>query len=111
MIAKIVGASQEYEEEVRFLIDLNDYEAYNRSVATHNWRNSEGECVLTWFDTRYYPEDGIDAIYLPIDENTDIVFDFVDESSLLNEYIEKQNIDISYIEWLEKEILNLRKAK
>ncbi|MCY7900531.1 hypothetical protein [Bacillus inaquosorum] len=107
MMGKIIGASIEYEDSVRFLIDLNPFEAYNRSVARHDWRDDEGNCVLTWFDTSFYPKNGIEAIYLPINEKTEIVFDFTEEDSLLNEYA-KITQEISYVEWLENEVKQLR---
>ncbi|WP_143261059.1 hypothetical protein [Bacillus paralicheniformis] len=107
MMGKIVGASIEYEDSVRFLIDLNPFETYNRSVAHHDWRDEEGNCVLTWFDTPFYPKNGIEAIYLPINEKTEIAFDLIEEGSLLNEYA-KNSQEISYVEWLENEVKRLR---
>ncbi|CDH95480.1 hypothetical protein CHR37_05405 [Bacillus velezensis] len=106
MMGKIVGASIEH-DEIKFLLDLNPFEAYNRSVARHDWRDDEGNCVLTWFDTSFYPKNGIEAIYLPINERTEIAFDFTEEDSLLNEYA-KVPPEISYVEWLENEVKQLR---
>ncbi|MGG1453429.1 hypothetical protein ABE325_21205 [Bacillus licheniformis] len=107
MMGKIVGASIEYEDSIRFLIDLNHFEAYNRSVAHHDWKDDEGKSVLTWFDTPFYPKNGIEAIYLPINGITENVFDFIEEDSLLNEYA-KNTQEISYVEWLENEVKHLR---
>lgn len=107
MIGKIAGASIDHEDSIRFLIDLNPFEEYNRSVAHHDWRDKEGNCVLTWFDTSFYPKDGIESIYLPIYEETENVFDFIEEGSLLNEYA-KTSQEISFVTWLENEVKQLR---
>lgn len=109
MMGKIIGASIEY-NEIKFLLDLNPFESYNRSVARHDWRDDEGNSVLSWFDTSFYPKNGIAAIYLPISEETEIAFDFIEEDSLLNEYAKntKDTKDISYVEWLENEVKQLR---
>ncbi|CAI8768527.1 hypothetical protein CHCC14809_2318 [Bacillus licheniformis] len=106
MMGKIIGASIEY-NEIKFLLDLNPFESYNRSVARHDWRDDEGHSVLSWFDTSFYPKNGIAAIYLPISEETEIAFDFIEEDSLLNEYA-KVPQEISYVEWLENEVKQLR---
>ncbi|MEA1004969.1 hypothetical protein U6X16_04550 [Bacillus velezensis] len=106
IMGKIIGVSIEY-DEIKFLLDLNPFESYNRSVARHDWRDDEGNNVLSWFETSFYPKNGIVAIYLPIDEKTEIAFDFIEQDSLLNEYA-KNTQDMSYVEWLENEVKQLR---
>lgn len=109
MVGKIIDVSIEFEDSYRFLVDMNDYEAYNRSVAPMEWKDKNGEATLTWFDTKYYPEDGIEAMYLPSSDifDTKEVFDFIEENTLFQEYVDSKS-DISYVEWLESELIKYK---
>lgn len=104
MMGRIVGATIEY-DAVRFLVDMNDFDAHNRSVAEYNWFDKDGKATLTWFDTIFYPKDGKEVIYIPPD--AEIPFEFVEDNTLLNEYIQS-NSDSNYTHWLEKLVLELR---
>lgn len=109
MMAKIIDANIEDEDSVRFLLDLNDFETHNRSVASHDWRDENGECRLTWFDTIFYPKDGKEVIYLPVNKDVEEAFNLVNDTSLLFEYMQSPTSkETTYIEWLENEVHKLR---
>lgn len=108
MMGKIVQATQEYEDSYRFLLDLNGFEEHNKSVASRDWRDSSGEPKLTWFETSFYPKDGIEAVYLPI--NIELPLEIIEDNSLLSEYLSSQST-FSYVEWLEEQIKILRSEK
>lgn len=105
MIGEITYADQEYDDSYRFRLDLNNYEAHNKSVAQRDWRDSEGNATLTWFDTIYYPEDGIEYVYLPLEAEAPL--DILEGDSLLVEYVNEKS-DKSYVRWLEEKVNNYR---
>lgn len=111
MIGRITGVSIEFEDSYRFLVDLNDYEAHNRSVALYDWKDKNGNPTLTWFDTVYYPKDGIEVMYLPGDYSFNIedVFDFVEENSLFQEFLNSKT-NLTYVEWLEIELIKSKSS-
>jgi len=65
--------------DIRFEFDFNEFEMCNRMVAKLKWRDKNGNLALTWMDTLYYPEDGIDVMYLP--EDAEIPFEVIDKNS------------------------------
>lgn len=46
-----------------FEIDLKPWDSYNRATASHDWPNpTTGKDDLTFFESEYYPKDGIVCI-------------------------------------------------
>lgn len=105
MMGKIIGVSQQYDDSYRFLMDLKGFESHNESVAKRDWFNKDNEPKLTWMETSFYPEDGIEAVYIPL--NTEIPFEIIEQDSLLAEYLSIGS-EKSYIEWLETTVKELR---
>lgn len=105
MMCRIIGAEIEYVDSIRCHIDLNGFEEYNKSVASRDWRDENGEPRLTWFETSHYPKDGFTEIYLPLKEI--LPLEIVEEHSLLSEYV-LTNCKKTYPEWLEEQVLHLR---
>ena len=62
------------EKSLHLIFDLSGFETYNRSVATHDWLDDNGKPTLTWFDTEWYPSNGICDIYIPntLDDNIEL---------------------------------------
>ncbi|MCA1066026.1 hypothetical protein QTG56_25955 (plasmid) [Rossellomorea sp. AcN35-11] len=108
MIGKVIGVTQEYDDSFRFLVDLNDFVEQNKSVASTNWYDSNGDPRLTWFDTDRYPKDGIEAVYFPVEREVPV--EFIEDTSLMNEYLATDQ-RCGYINWLEKEVIKLRGSK
>lgn len=104
MIGRVINVSIEYEDSYRLLIDLNGHEEYNKSIALYDWKDDKGELTKSWFDTPYYPEDGIDSAYFPMD--IDIPFEVISENSIFSRYLESKEGE-SYIDWLENRVKDL----
>lgn len=104
MMGKVVNVGMEYDDSYRLLIDMNEYEKHNKSVAQYDWRDDKGELTLSWFDTKYYPEDGIEALYIPLKGKAP--FEVVNENYLFSNYL-KSNYD-SYVEFLEDTVQELK---
>lgn len=103
MIGQVIDVSIAYEDSYRVLIDLNEYEDHNKSVAIYDWKDDNGELTKSWFDTSYYPKDGIEQLYFPL--NIETPFEILDENSLFLEYLGSKGMN--YVEWLENYILTL----
>ncbi len=106
MLAKVKGAAITDDGEIEILLDLNPFIGHNKSVAHPNFYNNKGEAVLTWFETGFYPDNGIYLIGFL--EDADLPFEFTENNSLLNEYV-VDGSDKGYVEWLEMKVQELRK--
>lgn len=105
MIGKVVDVKIEYEDSYCLLIDMNGYEKHNKSVASYDWFDEEGIAKVTWFDTKYYPKDGVEPLYLPFDG--DIPFEIINQNYLFSNYL-KSGSDKTYVEFLENLVMELR---
>lgn len=105
MIARIKTMCIEDQESYKVVFDLNGYENHNKSVALVDWKDENGELTLTWFETKWYPNNGIITFY--VGNNDECPFEIVEENSLFGEYV-SLNLNISYIEWLESKVIKLQ---
>lgn len=110
MRCKIIKASKEHGNLIRFEIDLKGFEDYNKSVARANWFDENGEPRLTWFETDKYPKDGIDAIYIDIEADAPFILVKNESIELFNQYLNSKS-QLSYIEWLEETIIKIKEKK
>lgn len=78
MIAKIISIEEDSDDDqtLHLIFDISGYEDHNRSVAAHNWIDENGKPTLTWFDTQWYPKDGICNVY--VNGNMDSEIDLFD---------------------------------
>jgi len=106
MLGRIVAVNQEYEDSFRFMVDLNDFKPHNQSVASTDWLDEEGKPTRTWFQTPYYPKDGIEPVYLSV--NTEAPLSIIENDSLFGKYIASR-LEVTYVKWLEEQVLSLRK--
>jgi hypothetical protein len=86
-------------ESVRLVFDLNDFEVHNRSVAKATWFDADHNPTLTWFESNFYPEDGLDTLW--VDLISDVPFEIVNEK--VQRYLASGST-LSYVEWLEQQI-------
>jgi hypothetical protein len=86
----------------KFVVDISGYEDYNKSVARNIWvADSNGEYTKTWFESGFYPKDGLYDIWaMNYQSCIDAGFDFV-ENKLYLRYIESKT-ELSYLQWLEE---------
>lgn len=105
MIGKVIDVYMEDDDSYCLLVDMNGYEKHNKLVAVHNWEDDKGEFTLSWFDTKYYPKNGIEALYVPLNHN--VPFEIINPSYLFSNYL-KDKSNKTYVEFLEDIILDLR---
>ena len=106
LMAKIVGYHKN--DDINFIVvmcDLKPYEKYNDKLMVADWFNDKKIPCLKWNQTSYYPENGIYELY--VEETDPLRCDIVEESLFYNEYKES-NSELSYIEWLEEQLLKAR---
>lgn len=103
MIGKLIGINKE-DDFYCLTIDMNGYEKHNRSVAVHDWHDKEGKRVLCWLDTKFYPSNGIETIYVT---NSELPFHVENYNFLFDNYL-KSNHKGSYTDFLENLIMEMR---
>jgi hypothetical protein len=58
------------------LMDFEPYIDYNKSIASHDWRDKNSNSVLTWFETSYYKKEKGNEFYSADDFDLEEVFEF-----------------------------------
>lgn len=104
MMGKVLNVSIDHEDSYRILVDMNGFEAHNKAVAPYDWKDEKGELTKCWLDTKWYPEDGIEALYLPLDG--EVPFEIVEDNSLFVSYLNSKS-NVGYVEWLESLVKKL----
>lgn len=105
MLAKIHHAIEE-DGSLKVVLDLNGFEEHNKSVARHDWYIDSEDRMGIWLETKYYPQDGLETIYLPMEG--ELPFELVLEDSILSDYVKSGTTD-SYIQFLEKNYIANKK--
>lgn len=109
MRARVISCSEPDRDGcLTIVINMAEFVDYNKQIAPHNWFDKDNNPTLTWFDMSYYPSDHIyDFCW---EEKLGLsIFEFVEESPLYEEY-KKSGTTESYVLWLEKIIIEQRKA-
>ena len=115
MIGRIIGVSDEDVWErgnsiVSFNVNFKEFESHNKTIAKSDWYDENGNPTLTWVESRYYEKESIEykiyENYTEKFEYSDIeMFELVeDKNELLMEYL-KSNSECTYVEWLERKLL------
>jgi hypothetical protein len=84
-------------------LNFKPFEDHNRAFDKPVFYNQKGDAVDTWIDGLYYPDDGIEEIY--VDSSDDVVMPITNQ--LFNEYIQSGS-EKSYVIWLENLVTELR---
>lgn len=115
---------KDYIYEVR--ISLEKYYEYNKTIDDHSWFNQETqEYTFSAEEAGHYPENHVVILYIDEEDEgfdmTQWVFTLIEEEAVKNlfeeceAYIHSQNeINqeiLTYISWLEQNVLELRKNK
>lgn len=107
MQCKIVSCSEpDRHGTILLKCDLNGFEEYNKTFAKCNWFDENRNPRLTWFESGYYPKDGIYKFYIDADYEI-TTFKIVEENKLYNEYKQSET-DKTYVRWLESLVEELR---
>lgn len=110
MRGRLISFTEEDDTLVRFVIDLSEFDAYNRPFESSNYWDKSGKATLTAREAGYYPEDHREALYA--DENAavtdlaDIVTD--DKLGLYSEFLSAAPGE-AYTAWLESQVKALRR--
>lgn len=86
--------------------NFNEFRKYNKSFAEANFYDKNDKPTLKWFDTVYYPVDGIYSYYVDTTDKYELLFNIVEMSNYYKQYIGSKS-ELNYINWLEKRIENL----
>lgn len=104
MRAKLIDVGNEEDGSYQLTFDLKGFEVFNNNFEKPIYADKSGNYTLKWSETIFYPKNGIYTTYLY--DGFDSFFDFVDDMSLYNEYI-NSNSGYSYVRWLEEKVINL----
>jgi len=85
-----------------------EYQRYNEPFATSDYFDSDHNPTLTWFETPYYPADGIYDIYVDMDDEYELMFTVVEMSPVYQHYLDS-NSNLSYVSWMEHELQRIAK--
>lgn len=105
MLARIHHATEE-DGLLKLVLDLSGFEAHNKSVAKPDWYIGSEDRMGIWMETKHYPQDGLEIVYLPIEG--ELPFELVIDDSILKDYVDSGTTD-SYIEFLEKNYIANKK--
>ena len=86
--------------------NFKGWKEYNLPFAKREWYDENRNPSLTWFESRYYPNDERYEMFL--DMNYEVPFNIVKLNRLYEEYKESESI-LNYITWLENKVEELRK--
>jgi hypothetical protein len=97
MMGRIVSVSDEYKDEnvSIFNIDVESFRKHNESIAKPDWYDKDNKPTKTWFETSFYPKDGIETINLDDALHIDGLLELSKEDSLLNEYAADEKMQLS----------------
>lgn len=112
MRADIVKIIETQDDCYKVSLDVAPYESLNKSLMTPSYYNKEDVPCLTVIETSFYPEDGIEVIYIDKRDHPFMYFTLIEDNGLFAEYM-KTNSDssVSYIQWLENQVLSSRNTK
>lgn len=117
MVCKVIGITEtdfDDTEEVTVygvLTEFTGFEELNKSIAQPRWYDSYGQPTLKWHETKSYPKNGKEMVYMQISHSdkqssSGDMFEFVAPLSqeLFEEYLADAT-EMSYVSWLEAQII------
>ena len=99
MISRIISVELDGEDSIKVNFDLNGFEAHNKSVAKFDWHDENGNATKTWFETSFYPKNGIETSWFAKDQL--LPFELVVENKAFGDYL-KTDMSKTYIQFLEE---------
>lgn len=97
----------EKQEMIHIVCDLTDFEAHNITFELPVFEGEEGKFVR-WSESFYYPENKL--VEFLVEAKNELPFEVGEGNELYKEYVESKS-DLSYVKWLESELLKLRAHK
>jgi len=102
MRGRITGSRAAHDGLFHFTVDLTGFEEINAGFETANYYDKEGAAVLTARQAGFYPEDGLEALY--VDADLANILELVPDArtALHEEYLKTRATPAeTYLEWLE----------
>lgn len=118
MRGRLISAGEDFGMVV-LTVDVGEFADFNRSLESANHYDKDGVPRLTAREAGMYPESGHERVYLAsdqasgidesFDESFDEVFRVLDAEALaLYQEYQRLGSELSYIAWLEQQVLKLR---
>jgi len=111
MLARIVNVSHAIDNCFSFVFTVEDYNDHNVVYETANYYNSNGDACLTATDANMHPRRNHmkEDVYFTNDDRVEEWFEIVsdDASELYKRYADTAADGSSYVEWLEKKVVEL----
>lgn len=79
-MGRIVHAEEHHDGVYIIDVDLNEFESYNDSVADRNFYDRHTQPVLTAKEAGCYPANGIERVYLMLDDEIEPYFTFAEDA-------------------------------
>jgi len=111
MRGKLVSFTEEDDTVVRFVVDLTEFDAFNRPFESANYFDKSGDPTLTAREAGYYPKDHRESLYVDENDELGVIAHVVEggELALYSEFREAQSKDhVGYTQWLEHQVAQLR---
>jgi len=67
MMGQIVSVTSDSDDVIRLLVDFSNYVEYNKGFEQANYYDEKGEPTLKWSETKGYPKNFRETIYLEAD--------------------------------------------
>ena len=99
MMSKIISIEFDDKDLIKVKFDLNGFEAHNKAVAKLDWNDENGNATKTWFETTFYPKNGIETAWFA--ENQPLPFELVVENKAFEDYL-KTDMSKTYVQFLEE---------
>lgn len=101
----ITGILNRHHEILEIMVDINPFMDHNKAIAKAEWYDKDEKPTLTWFQTSYYPKNGVWKFYVDPNEKYPIPFMVLeDKAKKLMEMYTAEKSSLTYVQWLESKI-------
>ena len=108
----MVGVLKKAYKEEDYVIIQIDWEKYsdtNIPLESNDWYIGSGtDKTGSMKEANMYPKNGLEDLYVMIDDDLDIELISNTKSILLQEWKDSEDSKLSYLEWLEKQVMDSR---
>lgn len=109
MIADIIKVIDNDDSSIIVKFDFKEYADINKQFESPICLNrNTGEYNLTSSEAGFVPYNFKDTNYYNEDENVFKYFEFIDDNTLFNEYLQNRKDTQTYTEWLENKVMELK---
>lgn len=103
MMASLIYVAEK-QEMIHIVCNLTNFEEYNKTFELPVYEGEDGKFVR-WSESFCYPQNKIVEFF--VEGKNELPFEVGQGSELYKEYVES-NSDLTYVKWLESEVLKLR---